>query len=32
MEDTLAVPIPPAAVKKGSAFHNANKLEKLTAQ
>ena len=32
MEDTPAVPIPPAAVKRGSAFCNANKLEKLTAQ
>ncbi len=32
MEDTPAVPIPPAAIKRGSAFHNANKLEKLTAQ
>jgi hypothetical protein len=32
MEDTPAVLIPPAALKRGSAFHNANKLEKLTAQ
>ncbi len=32
MEVTPAVPIPPAAVKRGSAFRNANKLEKLTAQ
>jgi hypothetical protein len=32
MEDTPAVPIPPAAVKRRSAFHNANKLKKLTAQ
>jgi hypothetical protein len=32
MEDTPAVPIPPAAVKRGSAFRNAKKLEKLTAQ
>jgi hypothetical protein len=32
MEDTPAIPIPPAAVKRGSAFRNANNLEKLTAQ
>jgi hypothetical protein len=32
MEDTPAVLIPLAAVRRGSAFHNANKLEKLTAQ
>jgi hypothetical protein len=32
MEDTPAVLIPPTAVKRGSAFRNANKLEKLTAQ
>jgi hypothetical protein len=32
MGDTPAVLIPPAAVKRGSVFHDANKLEKLTAQ
>jgi hypothetical protein len=32
MEDIPAVPIPLAAVKRGSAFCNANKQEKLTAQ
>jgi hypothetical protein len=32
MEDTPAVPSPPTAVKRGSAFRKANKLEKLTAQ
>jgi hypothetical protein len=32
MEDTPAVPIPLPAVRRGSAFCNANKLEKLTAQ
>jgi hypothetical protein len=32
MEDTPAVPIPPAEVKRGSAFRNANKLKKLIAQ
>jgi hypothetical protein len=32
MEDTPAVPIPLTAVMRGSAFHNANKLENLTAQ
>jgi hypothetical protein len=32
VENTPAVLIPPAAVKRGSTFRNTNKLEKLTAQ